>query len=121
MKIAAEKRLAISALILLRLLRMNLKIESIKDFHIFIKILCSKYFPKLPSYQQFCEGLNQAFPCMNIILQIFLQLHKQHLDGFFIVDSSTLPICSSILRKNRVKRDGEFGKVGKNLKGNGRF
>ena len=50
-----------------------------------------------------------------MILQIFLQLHKQNSDGFFIVDSASAPVCPSILRKNRVKRDGGFGKVGKNL------
>lgn len=109
--------LSISELILLGLLRMDLKIESIKDFHQFIKISCSEHFPKLPSYQQFCDGLNKAFPYLTMILQIFLQLHKQNSDDFFIVDSSALPICSSILRKNRVKRDGGFGKIGKNLNG----
>ena len=40
--------LSISELITLGILRIDLKIESIKDFHLFIKKCCLKEFPRLP-------------------------------------------------------------------------
>jgi len=111
-----KSTLSVSELVTLGLLRMELKMESIKAFHAFIKLRFSKDFPKLPSYQQFCEGLTAAFPYIVMITQIIMEMHKM-IGGFYIVDSTALPICSSILRKNRVKRDNGLGKVGKNLNG----
>jgi hypothetical protein len=48
----------------------------------------------MPSYQQFCYGLESSFWHLGIINLALLELNKQNTSGFFVIDSTPLPLCS---------------------------
>jgi len=91
-------------------------IQTNKDLYELIKDCMKAEFPKLPSYQQFCEGLEGNFMYLAIMGQILAQMNKSTEENEYIVDSSALPICKTMYSNNERLANG-IADFGKNLEG----
>lgn len=94
-----------------------LKIRTNKSLYNTLKFFgLDKMFSKLPSYQQFNDGMRRALPYLVAATSCLTRKNKKNKAAFYIVDSTPLPICANAHRYN-VKIDNGLGKSGKNLNG----
>ena len=76
----------------------------------------ASFFSKLPSYQQFNDGIKRSFPYLVALTTLLAESNKNKKSKYYIVDSTPLPICSNGHRYN-VKIDNGLAKSSKNLNG----
>lgn len=87
-----------------------------KNFYHFVYNYLKKDFRKLPCYEQFCAGLHANLKYLVPILDILEQLNLRISKDIFIVDSSSMSICSNAHRYN-LSIDLGNASAGKNLNG----
>jgi len=73
-------------------------------------------FGSLPSYQQFCAGLESNLVYLSLINYVITEINKQKNNDFFIIDSTSLPICRNSYR-SRSKLGKNIATSGKNING----
>lgn len=74
------------------------------------------YFCQFPCYAQFTRGLRSISPCLDLILQILCQINVGPGQGFYIVDSTALPV-NGYNPKQCPKWASDTAKMGKNIYG----
>jgi hypothetical protein len=73
-------------------------------------------FSPLPSYQQFCKGLETNIFYLAIINEILMQMNIVEEGGVYIIDSTALPICKTI-NSNCATLGLGLADYGKNIEG----
>ena len=87
-----------------------------KDLYQLIQYCMKRDFPAMPSYQQFCEGLESSFMYLAMIGQVLAQMNQSQEEDEYIVDASAMPICKSIYANQACLGQG-LADYGKNLEG----
>jgi hypothetical protein len=73
-------------------------------------------FDKLPSYQQFNDGLRRLLLQFTVAVEVLCNMNLDKNSGFYVVDSTPLPICSNGYRYN-CRMGKNIAKPGKNMNG----
>ncbi len=115
-KIGRKKKLSRSELLTIAIIKQELGIETNKQLYYLIKKYMTKDFSKMPSYQQFCFGLESNFWHLSIINTMLSELSKQKHSEFYIIDSTPLPLCSVGYRFRSQLGKG-LASSGKNMNG----
>ena len=102
--------------ITLAIIKQKRGIQTNKNLYELVKYSMKSDFPQLPSYQQFCEGLESNCIYLLIINQLLGKLNISCGDGNYIVDSTPLPICK-VMHSNKKNAGYGIANYGKNLEG----
>jgi len=82
--------------ITLAIIKQERSIQTNKDLYELAKYCMTKDLPPLPSYQQFCVGLESNLIYLMLISQILCKMNISSEEATYIVDSTKLPICKTI-------------------------
>ena len=93
-KVGRKKKLSRSELLTIAIIKQKLGIETNKQLYFLIKTYMKKEFSEMPSYQQFCSGLESNFWHLGIINTVLSECNKQKQSEFFVIDSTPLPLCA---------------------------
>lgn len=115
-KIGRKSVLSRAEYITMAIIKQKRGISTNKDLYELVRLCMQKDFPNLPSYQQFCKGLEENFKYVALIAQVLAQMNKPQIEGEYFVDSSALEMCKSIYN-NDVKLGNGIADFGKNLEG----
>lgn len=115
-KVGRKKKLNRAELLTIAIIKQKLGIETNKQLYLLIKNYMQKDFSKMPSYQQFCAGLESNFWHLCLINTVLSELNKQKESDFFIIDSTPLPLCSVGYRFKSQLGKG-IASSGKNMNG----
>jgi hypothetical protein len=102
--------------ITLAIIKQERAIRTNKNLYELVKYCMHNDFPKLPSYQQFCEGLESNLIYLMLMNQILCKTNISEEEAVYIVDSTKLPICKTIY-SNRAKVGLGAADYGKNIEG----
>ncbi len=114
--VGRKKKLSRAELLTIAIIKQKIGIETNKQLYFLIKNYMESEFSKLPSYQQFCAGLESNFWYLGIINTVLSELNKQKKSDFFIIDSTPLPLCSVGYRFRSQLGKG-IASSGKNMNG----
>lgn len=109
-------KLSRSELLTIAIIKQFLGIKTNKSLYNLIKDCGQNYFSELPSYQQFCSGLESNIHYLAIINLVLVEINSQKKSDFFIIDSTSLPICRNTYR-SRSKLGKGIASSGKNMNG----
>jgi len=115
-KIGRRKKLSRSELLTIAIIKQTVGIETNKQLYFLIKKYMKSEFSNLPSYQQFCAGLESNFWHLGIINSAISEFNKQKMNDFFVVDSTAMPLCSLAYRGRSSIGKG-IASSGKNMNG----
>ncbi len=115
-KVGRKKKLSRSELLTISIIKQKIGIETNKQLYFLIKKYMKKDFSPMPSYQQFCSGLESNFWHLGIINLALLELNKQKFSEFFVIDSTPLPLCS-VGYRFRSRLGKGLASSGKNMNG----
>ncbi len=115
-KIGRRKKLSRSEFLTIAIIKQKLGIETNKQLYYLIKKCMKNEFSQLPSYQQFCYGLQSNFLHLGIINTALSQFNKQKKADFYVIDSTPLPLCS-VGYRFRSRLGKGFASSGKNMNG----
>lgn len=91
-------------------------IKTTKQLYEFVQEYMRRDFPKLPSYQQFNDGIKSTFRYFITIAWILTKMARQKGSKYHIVDSSPLPVCNN-QHRFMAKLFKGLARSGKNLNG----
>jgi len=110
-----KKKLTLSEVVTLNLLRFYMRIQDLKTFHRVATEHYRKYFPKLPNYENFLKVTNRSGLFIALLVKYLLYLNKKGNEEHF-VDSTDVPVCKNHnIYKYRVAK--EIAGRGKTSKG----
>lgn len=115
-QVGRKKKLNRAELLTIAIIKQKIGIETNKQLYFLIKNYMQKDFSKMPSYQQFCAGLESNFWHLGIINTVLSEVNKQKKSDFFIIDSTPLPLCSVGYRFRSQLGKG-IASSGKNMNG----
>jgi hypothetical protein len=112
-----QRRLSLSEVVTLNILRFLFHIGDLKAFVRLAESNFKTYFPQLPNYENVLKASNQSFPFTVLLLQYLLELNRQiNKDGLFFLDSTALSVCTNWnIPTHKVMK--EFATRGKTSKG----
>lgn len=110
-----KRRLSITTVIALNILKYFIHVKDLKAFHRIIKAI--NLIPEIPNYENFLKASNKALPIMTLFLNALLaQNRKMNKTGIHFIDST--PVSTSLNRRifsHKVTKD--FASRGKSTKG----
>jgi len=115
-KVGRKKKLNRAELLTIAIIKQKLGVETSKQLYLLIKNYMKKEFSEMPSYQQFCAGLESNFWHLGIINTILSEFNKQKQSEFYVIDSTPLPLCSVGYRFRSQLGKG-LASSGKNMNG----
>lgn len=115
-QVGRKKKLSRSELLTISVIKQKIGVETNKQLYYLIKAYMKSEFSNIPSYQQFCAGLESNFLYLNIINSILSQYNQSKENQFFIIDSTPLPLCS-VMYRNRSCLGKGLASSGKNMNG----
>ena len=115
-KVGRKSILSRSELILIALIKQIMGIKTNKVLYDLIKTYGKNIFSALPSYQQFCSGLESNVFYLAIINQLLAVVNSKKKSNFFIIDSTSMPLCRNAYR-SRSKLGKNVATSGKNMNG----
>jgi len=89
-----KKKLTLSEVVTLNLLRFYMRIQDLKTFHRVATEHYRKYFPKLPNYENFLKVTNRSGLFIALLVKYLLYLNKKGNEEHF-VDSTDVPVCKN--------------------------
>lgn len=110
-----KRRLSVSQVISLNLLRFTLHIKDLKAFHKIVKTM--DLIPDMPNYENFLKASNKAFPVMTLFMRLLLlQNQMQNESGLHFIDSTPVSTClNRRIFSHKVSKG--FASRGKSTKG----
>lgn len=102
--------------IILAILKQEYGFRTTKQLYEFVQKYMHKDFPKLPSYQQFNQGIKATFRYFVFITSILTKINCHKDATYHIVDSTPLPVCNNQYRFLAKLFKG-LARSGKNLNG----
>ncbi len=115
-KVGRKKKLNRAELLTIAIIKQKLGIETNKQLYFLIKKYMKKDFSEIPSYQQFCSGLESNFWHLGIINTVLSERNKQKQSEFFVIDSTPLPLCA-VGYRFRSRLGKGLASSGKNMNG----
>ncbi len=89
-----KKRLTLSEVVTLNLLRFYMRVQDLKTFHRIIGSHYKRYFPGLPNYENFLKATNRSGLFISLLLKYMMHLNSRGNDEHF-VDSTDIPVCKN--------------------------
>lgn len=87
-----KRRLSITQVIALNIMRFLLHIKDLKAFHKTVKML--DLIPALPNYENFLKASNKALPVMTLFLQVLLAQNRElNKSDIHFMDSTPISTC----------------------------
>lgn len=87
-----KRRLSITQVIALNLLRFTIHIKDLKAFHRIVKTM--DFIPCMPNYENFLKASNKALPIMAVFMQLLLLQNQSRNDsGIHFIDSTPVSTC----------------------------
>lgn len=111
-KVGRKKKLSRSELLTIAVIKQKLGISTNRQLYLLIKNYMQSEFPRMPSYQQFCAGLESNFLYLGVMNAALSHINKQKHSEFFVIDSTPLPLCSVGYRSR--------SRIGKGIAGSGK-
>jgi hypothetical protein len=110
-----KKKLTLSEVVTLNLLRYSMRVQDLKTFHRIAGTHYRRYFPDLPNYENFLKATNRSGLFISLFVKYLLHVNslgnKEH-----FVDSTDVPVCKNHnIYKYRVAK--EIAARGKTSKG----
>lgn len=115
-KVGRKKKLSRAELLTIAIIKQKLGIETNKQLYFLIENYMKREFSEMPSYQQFCAGLESNFWHLGIINTMLSEFNKQKQSEFYVIDSTPLPLCSVGYRFRSQLGKG-LASSGKNMNG----
>lgn len=115
-KVGRKNTLSRAEYITISIIKQKRGISTNKDLYELIKLCMKSEFPNVPSYQQFCKGLEDNFQYVAMIAQLLAQMNKSELPDEYFIDSSALEICNTLYNSD-AKLGLGLADFGKNLEG----
>lgn len=110
-----KRRLSISQVISLNLLRFTIRIKDLTAFHRIVKMM--DLIPGMPNYENFLKASNKSFPIIALFMQfLLLQNQLQNDSGVHFIDSTLVSTCLNRRIFNHKVTNG-FAARGKSTKG----
>jgi hypothetical protein len=89
-----QRRLSLSEVLTLNILRFNFHVIDLKAFVRLAGCAYKSYFPQLPNYENFLKATNRSFPFFALLLKYLLELNRlMSKDGVYFFDSTALSVC----------------------------
>lgn len=110
-----KRKLSITQVISLNLLRFTIHIKDLKAFHRIVKSM--ELLPDMPNYENFLKASNKSFPIIALFMQLLLvQNQLQNETGLHFIDSTPISTClNRRIFSHKVTK--EFASRGKSTKG----
>ena len=87
-----RRRLTVTQVISLNLLRFSMHIKDLKAFHRIVKEV--DFIANMPNYENFLKASNKAFPIMALFMQLLLLQNRLENDsGVHFIDSTPVSTC----------------------------
>jgi hypothetical protein len=117
-KCGPQKRLSLSEVLTLNILRFHHHIFDLKAFHSLAECVYKGYFPRLPNYENFVKATNGSFIFVVLSLEYPLRLNYGMISGekVFFLDSTMLKTCEDGNASGHKVTKG-FSAWGKNAEG----
>lgn len=110
-----KRKLSLTQVISLNLLRFTIHIKDLKAFHRTVKMM--DFIPDMPNYENFLKASNKAFPVIALFMQfLLLQNRLQNTSDLHFIDSTPISTCLN-RRIFTHKLTKEFASRGKSTKG----
>lgn len=110
-----KRRLSITQVISLNLLRFEAHIKDLKAFHRIVKAM--DLIPGMPNYENFLKASNRSFPVMALFMQFLLAQNRlRNESGIHFIDSTPVSTCLN-RRISSHKVTKGFASRGKSTKG----
>ena len=111
----SKKKLTLSEVVTLNLLRVSLRVQDLKTFHRIVVTPYKRYFPDLPNYENFLKATNRSGLFISLLVKYLLHTNSRGNEEHF-VDSTDVPVCKNHnICKYRVAK--EIAGRGKSSKG----
>ena len=110
-----KRRLSITQVISLNILRFTMHIKDLKAFHRIIKTV--DWIPNMPNYENFLKASNKSFPIISLFMQFLLVKNQVKNDsGLHFIDSTPVTTClNRRIYSHKVTK--AFASRGKSTKG----
>lgn len=115
-KVGRKRALSITDYVILTLFKQEHNFRTTKDLYNFVREYMSSYFPPVPSYQQFNEGINATFRYLVIISWLMSKHTRSKGAMYHVIDSTPMPVCNNQYRFSEKIFKG-LAASGKNLNG----
>ena len=110
-----KKKLTLSEVVTLNLLRFSMRVQDLKTFHRIVGAHYKRYFPELPNYENFLKATNRSGLFISLLVKFLLHVNSRGNEEHF-VDSTDVPVCKNHnIYKYRVAK--EIAGRGKTSKG----
>ena len=87
-----KRRLTVTQVISLNLLKFSMHIKALKAFHRIVKEV--DFIANMPNYENFLKASNKAFPIMALFMQLLLlQNRLENNSGVHFIDSTPVSTC----------------------------
>jgi hypothetical protein len=109
-----KKKLTLSEVVTLNLLRFSMRVQDLKTFHRIAGTHYKRYFPDLPNYENFLKATNRSGLFISLLVKYLLHVNslgnKEH-----FVDSTDVPVCKNhnIYKYRLAKEIAARGKTSK--------
>jgi hypothetical protein len=111
-----QKKLKLSEVITLNIIRFYYRVSDLKTFHKIAKYEMNHYFPNIPNYENFLKATNKSIGFILIFLKYLLSLNSKKDEKYHFIDSTDLPVCKNYnIYRHKVTKD--FSNRGKTSKG----
>ena len=110
-----QKRLSLSEIITLNIIRFYLRIEDLKTFHRFATDYLTGYFPRIPSYSNFLIATNNSMIFVMLFVKYLLNINRNISEKLNFADSTDISVCKNynISSHKVAKGIAERGKTSK--------
>lgn len=114
--VGRKPTLSRSIYLTLAIIKQRFGFKTNRQLYDFVKEYMSKDIPSLPSYNQFCEGISSNLGYLMLLNSLFIKINRAKGSPFYIIDSTSVPICANAHRYN-LSIDLGLAGPGKNLNG----
>ena len=111
-----KRRLTVSQVVTLNIIRFCYRVKDLKTFHRILKVRFLKEFPTLPNYENFLKASNWSIGYVTLFLKFLLFLNSKKKNEVHYVDSTDIAVCKNYnIYKHKVAK--EIAARGKTSKG----
>lgn len=114
--IGRKGKLGRAEYITLAIIKQERCIKTTKDLYELVKLFMQNDFGPLPSYQQFCQGLESNVAYLLLMNESLAQAKRLDQESLYIIDSTALPLCKTVY-SSRSKIGKGIADFGKNMEG----
>jgi hypothetical protein len=89
-----QKKLTLSEVVTLNLLRFSMRVQDLKTFHRLVGTHYRECFPRLPNYENFLKTTNRSGLFISLLVKYVLHMNSRGNEEHF-VDSTDVPVCKN--------------------------